>query len=90
MDPCVFFPHTVGNAYTDDLKGLWKKQELLKALRNKDGLKGNCGRCEYRYQCGGCRARAYGYLGDPLGPDPGCINNISVHQTLINDRTKKD
>jgi len=77
--PCVFFPHDenvkLGNILTDDLETLWKTHPLLEALRNKDILKGNCGSCEYKYTCGGCRARAYGYYGDVLAPDPGCILN---------------
>ncbi|MGC8778620.1 MAG: radical SAM/SPASM domain-containing protein, partial [Candidatus Caldatribacteriaceae bacterium] len=37
--------------------------------------KPHCGMCEYRSVCGGCRARAYAYFGDYLGPDPGCTLN---------------
>ena len=39
------------------------------ALRDADGFKGRCGICEYRYVCGGSRARAYAVSGDPLGPE---------------------
>ncbi|KYH39300.1 MAG: heme biosynthesis protein (NirJ-2), partial [Candidatus Hecatellales archaeon B24] len=77
--PCVFFPHDenvkLGNILTDDFEKLWRNHPLLEALRNKDILKENCGSCEYKYTCGGCRARAYGYYGDVLAPDPGCILN---------------
>lgn len=55
-----------------------RNDPILKDLRNKDILEGNCSKCEYRYYCGGCRARAYGYTGDYLAPDPGCINNSMV------------
>ncbi|NPA85638.1 MAG: radical SAM/SPASM domain-containing protein, partial [Crenarchaeota archaeon] len=41
----------------------------------RTNLKGFCAECPYREICGGCRARAYGYFGDPLAPDPGCIYN---------------
>jgi len=73
IDPCVFFPLTVGNIKEDDFEDLWKNNVILKELRNKDILEGNCGKCNYRYYCGGCRARAYGYTGNYLAPDPGCI-----------------
>ena len=77
--PCVFFPHDedvrIGNILKDDFEELWKKHQLLKMLRNKDILTENCGSCEYKYTCGGCRARAYGYFRDILAPDPGCILN---------------
>jgi hypothetical protein len=29
--------------------------------------------------CGGCRARAYAYFGDYLGPDPGCKFNAEFY-----------
>ena len=75
IEPCVFFPLTVGNIKEDDFEDLWINNSVLKDLRNKDILKGNCGKCDYRYYCGGCRARAYGYTGDYSAPDPGCIHN---------------
>lgn len=75
IEPCVFFPLTVGNIKEDDFEDLWINNSVLKDLRNKDMLKGNCGKCNYRYYCGGCRARAYGYTGNYLAPDPGCILN---------------
>jgi radical SAM protein with 4Fe4S-binding SPASM domain len=75
IDPCVFFPLTVGNIKTDDFDTLWEKNTILNELRNKDILQGNCGTCHYRYYCGGCRARAYAYTGNYLASDPGCIKN---------------
>ena len=78
LDPCVFFPYTLGNILNEDFDYFWKNNTVLKDLRNKDKLKNNCGKCDYRYVCGGCRARAYGYTGDYLESDPGCINNIKL------------
>ena len=79
--PCVFFPHKdevkVGNLLEDDFEDIWKNNELLKTLRNKEILDGHCGECESRNICGGCRARAYNYFGDISAPNPGCINNIA-------------
>lgn len=75
IEPCVFFPLTVGNIKEDDFEDLWINNPILKDLRNKDILEGNCSKCDYRYYCGGCRARAYAYTGNYLAPDPGCIKN---------------
>ncbi|MGF3554418.1 MAG: radical SAM protein [Thermoplasmatota archaeon] len=72
--PCVFFPLKIGNILNDDFEKLWINNKVLQNLRNKDLLKG-CNTCNYRYYCGGCRARAYGYSNDYLAPDPGCILN---------------
>jgi len=41
-------------------------------MRDKDRIE-VCGKCRYRYVCGGCRARAYAYFKDYMKPDPGCI-----------------
>lgn len=79
IEPCVFFPLTVGNIKEDDFEDLWVNNPILKDLRNKDILEGNCSKCDYRYYCGGCRARAYGYTGNYLAPDPGCIKNLMIN-----------
>jgi radical SAM protein with 4Fe4S-binding SPASM domain len=74
IQPCVFFPLKIGNILKDDFEKLWINNKVLQDLRNKDLLKG-CNTCYYRYYCGGCRARAYGYFNDYLAFDPGCILN---------------
>jgi radical SAM protein with 4Fe4S-binding SPASM domain len=75
IEPCVFFPLKLGNILKDDFEDLWENNKILRELRNKDILNDQCGNCKYRYYCGGCRARAYGYTGDYLRGDPGCIKN---------------
>jgi len=79
MFPCVFFPHSdalkVGNLFKDNFEQIWRHSKLLWEVRDKDKLKENCGSCQYRYTCGGCRARAYNYFQDILAPDPGCVLN---------------
>ncbi|MHA1754351.1 MAG: radical SAM protein [Candidatus Odinarchaeia archaeon] len=84
--PCVFFPHEkavkVGNIKRDDFTELWVKSRVLLESRNKDILKDNCGSCEFRYTCGGCRARAYNYFKDLTAPDPGCIRNKEYWEKL--------
>jgi radical SAM protein with 4Fe4S-binding SPASM domain len=83
VEPCVFFPLTVGNVREDDLNDLWRHNEVFGDLRNKDILKENCGSCEFRYHCGGCRARAYNYFGDYLAPDPGCVRNQAIYDEMV-------
>ncbi len=79
MFPCVFFPHEdavrVGNLFKDDFEKVWRNSELFWKIREKEKLAPHCGGCQYRYTCGGCRARAYNYFGDILAPDPGCVMN---------------
>ncbi|MEM2098288.1 MAG: radical SAM protein [Candidatus Bathyarchaeia archaeon] len=74
VHPCVFLPLNVGNLKTQKFIDIWLNAELFKALRDRSLLKNACGKCRFKYVCGGCRARAGAYnAGDYLGSDPGCI-----------------
>ena len=87
--PCVFLPIPVGNLRKESFWKIWTASPLFKQLRNRDLLKGYCRICPYRNICGGCRARAYGYFGDPLAPDPGCIYNIKYWRSLVGKLAKQ-
>ncbi|MEM2273067.1 MAG: radical SAM protein [Candidatus Bathyarchaeia archaeon] len=76
VTPCVFMPMVVGDLRRRSLKEIWLNSQVMNDLRDRGKLKGRCGRCEYKYVCGGCRARAYAYHGDYLAPDPGCIKEL--------------
>ena len=74
VHPCVFLPTNMGNLKTEKFQDIWLNSKLFKALRNRGNLKGTCGKCDYKYICGGCRARSAAYHnGDMLDSDPGCI-----------------
>jgi radical SAM protein with 4Fe4S-binding SPASM domain len=74
VHPCVFLPVNVGNLKTQRFEDVWLNAPLFKALRNRGNLKGACGQCEFKYICGGCRARSAAYHGgDMFNSDPGCI-----------------
>jgi radical SAM protein with 4Fe4S-binding SPASM domain len=74
--PCTFLPIKVGNIREKSIKDIWLNAPLLKALRHRDKLKGECGLCEYNRTCGGCRGRAYAYTGDYLESDPVCLKEL--------------
>ncbi len=85
ITPCVFMPVKVGNIKEiPDFEDFWATCRVFWDLRDRDHLKPHCGECEFRYVCGGCRARAYGYFGDYLAPDPGCVNNLKAWEELRN------
>jgi len=67
---------TVGLEIADlrrqELREVWRESEILWALRDRERLKGKCGRCEYRYVCGGDRRRTHALTGDLLAEDPLC------------------
>ena len=52
--PCIFLREKLGNITKDDLEELWQNNEILNKLRNKDI--NECGKCKYKFSCGGCRA----------------------------------
>jgi len=71
--PAGFLPHPLlGSVREQPLSAIYRTSPALTALRDADGFTGRCGRCEFRWACGGSRARAYAMTGDVLGTDPFC------------------
>ena len=73
MLPCTRVRIKLGNALKDDVREVWINSPILGELRDREKLRGACGKCEYKYVCGGCRANAYGEYNDYLTGDPRCI-----------------
>jgi radical SAM protein len=71
--PAGFLPVMCGRFPQDSVVEVYQKHPLFLALRNPDLFKGKCGVCEYRYVCGGSRARAFAVTGDPLESEPDCV-----------------
>lgn len=71
VTPCPYIPAAVGDLRTQPLQQIWNQHPLLLKLR--DELPGGkCGVCDFRYSCGGCRARALVQHGDLLAEDSKC------------------
>lgn len=71
--PAGFLPHPLlGNVRERRLSRLYRDSPELIRLRDMDDLTGRCGACEFRWVCGGSRARAYGMTGELMGSDPLC------------------
>lgn len=64
---------SVGNIKETPLKDIYQHADVFKMLRQPDTYKGKCGKCEYRYMCGGSRARAFAVTGDYLASEPFCV-----------------
>ncbi|HVN73921.1 MAG TPA: radical SAM protein [Methanoregula sp.] len=75
VQPCVFLPVAVGNIRDLPFSEIWHSAPVLRELRDRTLLEGQCGNCKNNLVCGGCRARAYAYFGNFHAPDPGCVNN---------------
>ena len=71
--PAGFLPLKCGQFPKDSVVDAYQNHPTFRALRDPNGFKGRCGVCEYRYVCGGSRARAYAVTGDPLETEPDCI-----------------
>ena len=69
--PSGFTPYPVGNVRGDTLSKIYRGSRVLRAIRRAE-FRGKCGVCEFRYICGGSRARAYAWFNDPLESDPAC------------------
>jgi len=77
ITPCMFIPGwIVGNIREEPFTVLWEKLGREPCFMDREVLEDNCGSCQFRYVCGGCRARAINYIQNPLAADSGCIKNM--------------
>lgn len=71
--PAGFLPYPLlGNVRDRPLSEIYRSSPDLARLRDPDRYLGKCGACEFRWVCGGSRARAYSMQGDPMASDPLC------------------
>jgi len=77
IHPCYLLPHKLGNLKKQNFKDIWfdKSNIILKELRDRKKLRGDCGICTYRDVCGGCRARAFYTRGNYFESDKCWIKN---------------
>jgi radical SAM protein with 4Fe4S-binding SPASM domain len=72
--PCPFVEVSCGNVRETPFATIWAESPVLADLRaREERLQGQCGECEYRRLCGGCRGRAWATTGDYLAEDPSCF-----------------
>jgi len=71
VNPCMLLQIDLGNIRKKSIQEIWNESAVLRELRSRE-LKGECGECEYKNTCAGCRGRAYEETGDMLASDPGC------------------
>ena len=74
--PAGFLPLECGRFPRDSVVEVYQTHPTFSALQNPDNYKGICGRCEYRYVCGGSRARAFAVAGDSLEAEPDCCYQV--------------
>lgn len=72
LNPCMLLQVKVGNVRERPIKEIWQDSPVLARLRSRDMLQGECGKCEHKKVCAGCRGRDYEEAGDVFAADPGC------------------
>ncbi len=72
VNPSGFLPLPLGNVRESSIVELYRTHPDMLAMRDVTAFKGRCGRCSFAQWCGGSRARAYAWTGDPLESDPLC------------------
>jgi radical SAM protein len=71
--PAGFLPHPLlGSVRERSIAEIYRDSPKLQQLRDPANYTARCGRCEFKWACGGSRARAYAMTGDALGEDPLC------------------
>lgn len=82
--PAGFLPNPrLGNVRQTPLYEIYRESPELSLLRDMDALQGRCGRCQYRWLCGGSRARAWAVTGSLHGEDPACSYQPSDSREAI-------
>lgn len=69
---CPYMDTIAGNLRENSFYEIWHYSAQFNELRGM-GLKGKCGRCEFKAICKGCRARALASNKDQLSEDPWCL-----------------
>ncbi|MBL1217986.1 MAG: radical SAM protein [Planctomycetes bacterium] len=81
--PCGYLPVEAGNVREKTFGDIWQNSKLFAELRDPDQLGGKCGECQYVRLCSGCRARAYGTVGDYLAEEPFCAYDPKTRSIRI-------
>lgn len=75
MLPCPVLPDyvimNVKGMTPDQMLETYSKNQFIRELFERK-FSGKCSGCDFRFSCGGCRARAEGKFGNYLAEDPDC------------------
>lgn len=74
--PCPRIRKKMGNIFMQKLNNIILKSSFVKKNTSRN-FSGKCGKCRYKYICGGCRALAYSLSGNIFGENSYCFLNKS-------------
>jgi len=85
VSPCpMFLDHVIaGNVLDTHLYDILYKSEMFQKITDRKNLEGKCGKCKYKFTCGGCRVMAYYYTGNIYAEDPTCFIDDLTEDELI-------
>lgn len=97
VSPCGILLDEVrcGNVRDMTFQEILDQSPAFQAVLDRNQLQGKCGRCRYKFVCGGCRAMAYFESGDLMGEDPTCFfepvdeTTVSPHEEETNRMFKR-
>lgn len=77
-----------GNVREKTLKQIIDESPVFQNLLDRNKLEGKCGRCRYKFTCGGCRAMAFFEDGNYMGEDPTCFFEPEDESTVCEYETE--
>ncbi len=80
VTPCPLNQASLGNVKNQHIQKIWLESPILNQYRGLE-FEGQCGKCNYKSICGGCRAKAFNSTGSSVTTDPTCmleIRNIKI------------
>jgi len=97
VSPCAILMDDVvcGNVRERTFQEIVDTDPVFQQILDREQLKGKCGRCRYKFTCGGCRAMAYYEYYDVMAEDPTCFfepedeSTVSEHEAETNKMFKR-
>ena len=78
---CAYMTEDAGDVRKQTFDEIWAKSTVFQRLRTQ-AYSGNCGKCDHKEHCGGCRARAaYYHDGDIMAQDDYCAYGQKLGRT---------
>lgn len=84
-----------GNVREKTFQEIIDTSPAFQQVLDRTRLKGKCGRCRYKFTCGGCRAMAWFEHGDLMAEDPTCFfepedeSTVCEHEAETNRMFKR-
>ncbi len=76
--PCAYMEEVAGDVRQQPFDEIWHTSPVFNVLRTLN-YSGECGTCDYKDGCGGCRARAaYYHEGDIMAQDDYCAHGLKL------------